>query len=58
MISMQNFIYKNYKYIGNMTKMATMPIYSKNLLKSPEPEDLVFSIGDVGPIKFVQMILS
>ena len=42
-----------------MTKMAATSIYGKNLLKSsPEPEgqwpwDLVCSIGDVGPTKFV-----
>ena len=52
------------KYFGHMTKMTAMPIYGKNLLKSssPEPEglwywDLVCSIGDVGPTKFVQMII-
>ena len=48
---------------GHMTKMAAMPIYGKNPLKSsPEPEgrlpqDLVCSIGDVGPTKFVQMMI-
>ena len=47
-----------------MTKMTTMPIYGKNPLKIifPEPEgrwpwDLVCSIGDVGPTKFVQMMI-
>ena len=47
-----------------MTKMATTPIYGKNLLKifflEPEgqwPWDLVYSIGDVGPTKFVQMMI-
>ena len=47
-----------------MTKMTATPIYGKNPLKSssPEPEgqwplDLVCSIGDVGPTKFVQMII-
>ena len=50
--------------LGHMTKMANMPIYGKNPLKtsSPEPEgwlpwDLVWSIGDVGPTKFVQMMI-
>ena len=47
------------KYFGHMTKMTAMPIYSKNPLKSsPEPDgrwpwDLVCSIGDVGPTRFV-----
>ena len=48
-----------------MTKMAATPIYGKNLLKSSsqEPEgqrpwDLVCSIGDVGPTKFVQMMIT
>ena len=51
------------KYLGQMTKMTTLPIYGKNLLKSsPEPEgqwpwDLVCSVGDVGPSKFVQMMI-
>ena len=47
-----------------MTKMAAMPIYGKSPLKSssPEPEgrlpwDLVCSIRDVGPTKFVQMMI-
>ena len=47
-----------------MTKMAAMPIYGKNHQKSssPEPEgrlpwDLVCSIEDVGPTKFVQMMI-
>ena len=44
-----------------MTKMAAMPIYGKNP-SSPEPEglwpwDLVCSIGDVGPTKFVQKMI-
>ena len=39
---------------GHMTKMAAMPIYGKNLKKSPEPEgrfprNLVCSIGDSCP---------
>ena len=48
---------------GHMTKMAAMPIYGKNPLKSsPEPEgqwpwDLVCSIRDVGPTKFVHMMI-
>ena len=49
---------------GHMTKMAATPIYGKNPLKtsSPEPEGrwpwgLVCSIGDVGPTKFVQMMI-
>ena len=52
------------KRIGNMTKIAATPLYSKNPLKisSLEPEsrlpwDLVCSIGDVGPTKFVQMMI-
>ena len=47
-----------------MTKMAAMPIYGKKHLKysSPEPEgrwpqDLVCSIGDVVPTKFVQIMI-
>ena len=47
-----------------MTKMATTPIYGKIPLKisSPEPEgrwprDLVCSIWDVGPTKFVQIMI-
>ena len=46
-----------------MNKMAATPIYGKNPLKSsPEPEgrwpwDLVCSMGDVGPTKFVQMMI-
>ena len=51
-------------YFGHMTKMAATSIYGKNLLKSssPEPEgrlpwDLVCSIGDVGPTKFVKMMV-
>ena len=47
-----------------MTKMAATPIYGKNLLKSSSQEsegqrpwDLVCSIGDVGPTKFVQMMI-
>ena len=37
---------------GHMTKMAAMPIYGKNPSKI-----LVCSIGDVGPTKFVQMMI-
>ena len=47
-----------------MNKMADMPIYGKNPLKSsaPEPEgqwpwDFVCSIEDVGPNKFVQIMI-
>ena len=48
-----------------MTMMTATPIYGINSFKkslSPEPEgrrpwDLVCSIGDVGPTKFVQMII-
>ena len=45
-----------------MTKMATMPIKGKNPLKSSlEPKDqwpwdLVWSIVNVGPTKFAQMM--
>ena len=48
---------------GHMTKMATTPIYGKKpLKKSPQPEgrwpwDLVCSIEDVGPPKFVQILI-
>ena len=49
------------KYFGHMTKMT---IYGKTPLQStsPEPEgrrpwDLVCSIGDEGPTKFVQMMI-
>ena len=45
---------------GHMTKMAAMPIYGKNLLKSssPEPEvlwswNLACSIGDSSSTKFI-----
>ena len=48
---------------GHMTKMATTPIYDKNPLNilfsgttSQWPWDLVCSIGDVGPTRFVQMM--
>ena len=48
---------------GHMTKMATTPIYGKNLSissslepKGQWPWDLVCSIGDVGPTRFVQMM--
>ena len=47
-----------------MTKMADMPINGKNSLNSSsaEPEgwwpwDLVCNIWDVGPTKFVQMMI-
>ena len=44
-----------------MTKMAAMPIYGKNPLKifllQNQKADLVWSIGDVGPTKFVQMMI-
>ena len=49
--------------LDHMTKMAAMPIYDKSPLKSsPEPEgrypwDLACSIWDVGPTKFVQIML-
>ena len=46
-------------HLGHMTKMAAMPIYGKNPLKSSSPEPkgqwpcgLVCSIGDIGPMKF------
>ena len=49
---------------GHMTKMAAMPIDAKNPLKififrtrRPRPGDLVCSIRDVGPTKFVQMVV-
>ena len=55
-------IYAN--WFGHMTKMADMPIYGKNPVKpfSPEPEgwwpwDLICNIWDVGPTKFVQMMI-
>ena len=50
-------------FSGHMTKMAATPIYGKNPLKSsPEagrwwPWELVCSVGDVGPSKFVQMMI-
>ena len=47
-----------------MPKMAATSIYFKDLLKSPSPEpesgcpwDLVYSIGDLRPTKFVQMMI-
>ena len=52
------------KYFGHMIKMAAMPIYGKNPLKiffsrtrKPVTWDLVCSSGDVGPTKFVQMMI-
>ena len=49
---------------GHMTKMAATPIYGKNLSKiffsntrRPMTRDLACSIGDVGPSKFVQMMI-
>ena len=47
---------------GHMTKMAATPIYGKNPLKiffsrTRRPMDLVCSIGDVWPTKFVQMMI-
>ena len=39
---------------GHMPKMATMPIYGTNPLKSFYPEPEGHSIGDVGPTKFAQ----
>ena len=46
---------------GHLTKMATMTLYGKHLLKSPGPDgwwpwDLVCSIGDVGPTKIAQLM--
>ena len=48
---------------GHMTKMATMLIYGKNSLniffsgtKRPLALGLGVSIGDVGPIRFAQMM--
>ena len=52
------------KYYGHMTKMAATPIYGKIFQKSSSPEpkgqwpwDLVCLNGDVGPTKFVQMMI-
>ena len=49
---------------GQMTKMAATPIMVKTIKKtsSPEPEgrwpwDLICSIGDVRPTKFVQIMI-
>ena len=47
------------KYFGHMTKMAAMPIYGKKpfknlLLQNKKADDLVCSIEDVGPSKFVK----
>ena len=48
---------------GHMTIMADMPIYGKTPLKSsqepegPWPWDLVFSITDIGPTKFVKTMI-
>ena len=49
---------------GHVTKMATMPICGKNLLKSSSPKatgrlpsHLVHSIRDWGPTKLVQMMI-
>ena len=48
---------------GHMTKMATMPIYGNNPLKSSSlepkgqwPWGLVGNIGDVVPTRFAQMM--
>ena len=52
------------KYFGHMTKITAKPIYGKNPLKiffsrTRRPVTLGLGIGDVGPTKFVQiMILS
>ena len=55
-------IYTN--WCRHMYKMANIPIYGKNPLKSSYPElkdwwpfDLVCNIWDVGPTKFVQMMM-
>ena len=47
-----------------MTEMTAMPIYGKNIFKSSSPEaegpwpwDLVCIIWDMGPTKFVQMMI-
>ena len=52
------------KFSGHMTKMADMPIYGKNPLnnfsraRKPMPLGLrMGSTGDVGPTKFVQMMI-
>ena len=42
---------------GHVTKMADMPIYGKNLLQNQKADDLVCNILDVGPTKFVQMMI-
>ena len=49
---------------GHMTKMATTPIYGKNPIKIfSRTRRLMtlglgmYSIGDVGPTKFVQMMV-
>ena len=49
---------KIYTSSGHMTKMATMPIYSKNSLepKGQYPWDFECSLGDVDPTRFSQMI--
>ena len=46
---------------GHMTKMATMPIYGKNIFFSGTKRPMalgvwVCSIADVGPIQFAQMM--
>ena len=38
-----------------MTKMATRPVYDKNVLETNWPLVLICSIEDVGTINFTQM---
>ena len=48
------------KFSGHMTKMAAMPIYGKNPLKiffTRTRRLFICSIGDVGPTKFVQIMI-
>ena len=52
------------KIYANYFDLAATPIYGKNPFKSSSQEpdgqcplDLVCSIGDVGPTKFVQMMI-
>ena len=52
------------KYLGHMAKMTATTIYGKKPLKSSSPDpdkgwpwDLLCSIGEVRPTKFVQIMI-
>ena len=68
MLTSYNNLAKAYtNWSGHMTKMATTPIYGKNLLKNLQLQNqkvndfvawyVLCSIGNVGSTKFVQMMI-